>query len=271
MEKERLKEVQGWILDMDGVLYRDTQPIAGAKELLEFLQEHRIPFLLLTNNSTLTPEQYESKLAGMGIRVPASRILTSSLATAAYLKERLPAGAQLYVIGEDGLRQALRQAGFRIMASRDGCTAVVVGLDRSLTFAQLKEAALAIRAGAAFIATNADRTLPTPEGEIPGNGAILAALEVATGISPVVVGKPEPRILLWAVQQLGLPAQAVACVGDRLETDVVGGRRAGLLTVLLLCGVTTAEHLASASVAPDFVFPDPQALLGAIASARARS
>lgn len=248
---------------MDGVLYRDTEPIPGAGDLLAAFTDEGTPFLLLTNNSALTPGQYARKIADMGMRVPEEQILTSALATAAYLDENAEPGAPVYAIGSDGLLEALRQSHVRITEDWQEARYVTVGHNRKLTFQHLQDATLAIRHGAQFIGTNPDRTLPTPIGEIPGNGAILAAVEAATDSEPLVIGKPQPRIFDWARSRLGLAAHEVACLGDRLETDILGGDRAGLVTVFVLSGVSTEEDLAHFTPKPDAVFTDAFELLRA--------
>jgi 4-nitrophenyl phosphatase len=263
---------------MDGVLYRDTEVIPGAPEFIRQLQDEGTPFVLLTNNSTKTPKQYAEKIGQMGIVVDEAQVLTSSLATAAYLLETIGPAGHVYVIGEDGIVEALTSAGFNLVSDRSQAEenpqpehkrldfppqCVVVGLDRRLTFAKLETAALAIRGGASFIGTNPDRTLPTPMGLIPGNGAILAALEAATDVSPFVIGKPQSPIFRWAVSYLGLPTETVACLGDRLETDILGGAQAGLTTVFVLSGVSGAEELSRFEPKPDAVFADTADLLAA--------
>lgn len=254
-----LVAIKGLLIDMDGVLYRGQAPIPGAERFIAFLRDQRIPFLLLTNNSSLTPGQYVVKLRGMGIETHAEEILTSAQATARYLAQQEPQGARVYVIGRKGLRQALMQQGFTLVEAE--ADYVAVGWDWELTYAQLKQATLFIRAGARFIATNPDPTFPSEVGIIPGNGAILAALEVATDVRPLVVGKPEPTIFQLALAQLGLdagdaPRLGIAVLGDRLETDVLGGQRMGLGTLFVLSGVTDEEKLAQSSVQPDLVFED---------------
>jgi len=258
-----LSRVQGWIIDMDGVLYRDTAVIPGAPEFIRQLQDDGTPFVLLTNNSTLTPKQYAEKIGRMGIQVASAQVLTSSLATADYLLETVGAGTPVYAIGEDGIMEALAESGFVLLGEEDYRQArcVVIGLDRTVTFAKLQAASLAIRGGATFIGTNPDRTLPTPIGLIPGNGALLAAVEAATDRAPFVIGKPQPPIFRWAIARLGLPAERVACLGDRLETDILGGAQVGLFTVFVLSGVSSAEELERFEPKPDAVFDGPAELL----------
>jgi 4-nitrophenyl phosphatase len=246
------------ILDMDGVLYRGETPVAGASDFLAWLAARGIPFLLVTNNSTLDPEAYQAKLARMGIAVPAAQILTSGIATADYLARNFSAQARVYMVGESGLEHALRSRGFTL-TSQDP-DAVVVGMDRGLTYDKLRAATLAIRAGARFIATNPDRTLPTEAGLVPGAGAIVAAIAAATDRTPVVIGKPEPPLLEAALAQLGRPRACTALVGDRLETDIAGARRLGLPAILVLSGVTSEPPPPESEVQPDWVFPSVREL-----------
>jgi 4-nitrophenyl phosphatase len=222
---------------MDGVLYRGERPLPGAKEFLERLEARGKPYILVTNNSSRTPQEYVAKLRAMGIEVREERILTSALATAEYLSQVLPPGVPIYVIGERGLQQAVSERGF--VLAEQGVRAVVAGMDR-----QLKLATLAIRAGALFIGSNPDISFPAEEGIVPGAGAVLAAIEVASGVKPVVMGKPEPGLFTAALGRIGASPQETAIIGDRLETDILGGQRCGLTTILVLTGISQEEDLA---------------------------
>lgn len=255
-----LSNIHHWLVDMDGVLYHGDRRMPGAVEFVTTLQEERTPFLLVTNNSTLTPEAYVAKVGAMGINVRPENVLTSSIATAEYLN-RLSPGARVQMIGENGLRTALTKAGFQLVDR--GGDFVVVGMNRQLVFDHLKYAALAIRAGARFIGTNPDRTLPVEEGQVPGNGAILAALEAATGVPPFVIGKPSTALLEIGMDRLGVTRDRTAILGDRVETDIVGGAEAGLITVLVLSGVSSQADLEASPVKPDFVFDDVPGLVAA--------
>jgi 4-nitrophenyl phosphatase len=247
-----LRQINNLIVDMDGVLYRGQESLPGAREFLTYLVEERVPFVLATNNSTLTPGQYVAKLAGMGMEVTEDCILTSGQASALHLARVVPAGTKVYAIGEDGLLSALREQGFQL--TEKGVQYVVVGMDRQLTWDKLRGAALAIRAGATFLGTNPDTTLPTEEGLVPGNGANLAALEAATGIAPLVIGKPQATLLELAMHKMGVTHDGTAIIGDRLETDILGGRNAGITTVLVLSGIATREELEDSPYHPDLVF-----------------
>jgi len=253
-DTDKLRPIGNLIVDMDGVLYRGDEVIPGAQEFFAFLRECPIGFILATNNSTRTAQQYVDKLARMGVEVALSEILTSSQATAMYLETLVPPGTRVYVIGEEGLEIAVRERGYII--SGDGAELVVVGMDRRLTYEKLKVATLLIRGGARFIGSNPDTTLPTEEGFIPGNGAMLAALEVSTGVAPTVIGKPERTIFELALAKLGSSKEDTAIVGDRLDTDILGGHNAGLTTILVLSGATTRQDADSAPVKPDLVFED---------------
>ena len=253
-DTDKLRSITNLIIDMDGVLYRGDEPIAGAKKFFAFLRERPIGFILATNNSTLTAQQYVDKLARMGMEVALSEILTSSQATAMYLETLAPPGTKVYVIGEEGLETAVLETGYII--SGDDAEFVVVGMDRRLTYEKLKVAALLIRGGARFIGSNPDTTLPTEEGFIPGNGATLAALEASTGVAPTIIGKPECIIFELALAKMGSSKEDTAVIGDRLDTDVLGGYNAGLTTILVLSGATTRQDVDSAPVKPDLIFED---------------
>jgi 4-nitrophenyl phosphatase len=248
------------ILDMDGVLWHGDAPASGLLELFEALRSLGLDYVLATNNATRSAEQYVEKLAWMGVAVAAERILTSSQATAAYLRERFPAGAAVYPVGEAGLRQALEAAGHRLLkgegvATDDGLAdAVVVGLDRQACYPQLARAAVLIRRGAAFIGTNADLTLPTEGGLLPGAGSLLAFISAASGAEPTIIGKPRPALFEQALVRLGGRPADTVMVGDRIATDIVGAASLGMRTILLLSGVSGPEELAASPIKPTWVF-----------------
>ncbi|HLF28496.1 MAG TPA: HAD-IIA family hydrolase [Anaerolineae bacterium] len=249
-----LASLQALIIDMDGVLWRGSEPLPGIPEFFAFLRERDIRFVLATNNSSRTEAQYAGRLAAYGAPVALDEIVTSASATADYLTSILPAGSRVYAIGLEGVRQALSERGFTL--AEEDAAAVVVGIDWHTTYAQLKRAALLIRAGAIFVGTNPDATFPAPEGIIPGNGALLAAIETATSVKPIVIGKPEPLLYQQALRRLNTPLERTAALGDRLETDILGGIRAGLKTILVMGGVTTRAQLAASAYQPDWVFED---------------
>ena len=254
-----LSEMRGFLLDMDGVMYRGDTALPGAADFVADLRAAHTPFLFLTNNSTTPPRLVAERLIGMGIPATADEVLSSSEATAAVLAAQIP-GGRVLVVGEAGIREALTEAGLRLTDDYAQADAVVVGMDRNCTYARLRDAALAIRRGARFVATNTDRTLPTEVGLIPGAGALVGALEIATDVSPRVIGKPSPDIFAFALGRLGVPAEMTAAVGDRAETDIVGGQRAGLRTVAVLSGAGTPLEFSALNPPPDWVFRDLEEL-----------
>jgi 4-nitrophenyl phosphatase len=256
---QRLKPIRHLIVDMDGVLYRGETPLPGLGAFFTFLDERGIRFQLVTNNSTLTPHMYADKMARMGVMVHESDVLTSSIATADHLARRYPRGSRVYAIGEEGLMDALQGRGF--VLSRRDAIAVVVGFDRDITYAKLREATLLIRSGVPFIATNPDRTLPVPEGQVPGTGAILGAIAAATDQEPLVIGKPEPLLMEQAMARMEAVPGTTAAVGDRPETDIRSAQRAGILSILTLAGATDRARLATFDIVPDIVIDDIQVLV----------
>jgi 4-nitrophenyl phosphatase len=257
-----LSEIRNLIVDMDGVLYLGNQPLPGVSDLFALLDQEGIQYRLATNNSSLTPERYRDKLSAMGLQMDAGKILTSSIATAMYLKQIAQPGTHIYIIGEEGLFSALSDSSQSYVFDSENPEVVVVGVDWILTYEKLKTACLAIRRGARLIATNPDTTLPTESGEIPGVGATIAALHACAGATPVVIGKPEPLMLLLAMQQMGAHPHDTASLGDRLVTDTLGGQRAGVTTILVLTGVTTRDEL-TGDIRPDLVYDDLPALIRA--------
>jgi 4-nitrophenyl phosphatase len=248
------------------VLYRGDAPLPGGKELLDALTLRERQVMLATNNSMSTPEAYERKLATMGLDVPAEAVLTSALATHDYLLKTLPPGAGIHVVGMPALREQLfAGTSFHpVQYGEEQPEAVVVGLDLAFTYDKLKAAHEAIRNGARFIATNADTTLPTEAGIVPGAGSIVAALAAATGRQPVVIGKPETPMLEAAMARMGSRPEETVMVGDRLDTDILAGERAGMQTVLVLTGVSSRDDLATAEALPDVIVSDLPSLVEAL-------
>ncbi|MEE8389440.1 MAG: HAD-IIA family hydrolase, partial [Anaerolineae bacterium] len=249
--KPKLQAIRHLIVDMDGVLWRGDEPMPGLPEFFAFLRQHSVDFILATNNSSRPPEQYVAKLARFGVEVSVEHVLTSAHATAAYLAGFAPPGTRVYAISEGGVQRALEQHGFVLTDER--AAYVVVGWNQSLTWDKLATAALLIHEGAGFIGTNPDVNYPTKRGPVPGNGAQLAALEATTGVAPSVVGKPEPWMYKEAMRRMGARPETTAVVGDRLDTDIAGGVRAGLTTMLVLSGIATEADLAASPIQPDWV------------------
>ena len=260
---ERLRSAKGFIFDMDGVLYRGNHQLPGVVDLINALVIRDIPYMLATNNSMSTPEMYVEKLGKMGIDTEPASILTSATATRLHLIETRKPGDKVYVIGMPALSDQLFIDVEYVKAEDDDTdiAAVVIGLDLEFTYTKLKRGNAAIRNGAEFVATNTDATLPTEEGLVPGAGSVVTALRTASGVDPVVIGKPEPTTILMSAKSMGLDPSDCVMIGDRLDTDILAGSHAGTLTSLVLTGVSTREEIATAEALPDLVFSDLTALL----------
>jgi NagD protein len=226
-------------MDMDGVLVHEEQAIPGAAEFLARLRELGLPFLVLTNNSIYTRRDLSARLALSGLEVPEESIWTSALATARFLEEQRPGGSA-FVIGEAGLTTALHESGYTL-TERDP-DYVVLGETRTYSFERLTRAIRLIANGARFIATNPDATGPSTEGPLPATGSVAALVSRATGVQPYFVGKPNPLMMRSALNAIEAHSEETAMIGDRMDTDVIAGLEAGLHTVLVLTGVTTAAE-----------------------------
>jgi 4-nitrophenyl phosphatase len=254
--------INALILDIDGTLLWGNTPIPGILALFECLQTAHTPFVIASNNATKSPADYQTKLATHGVNIDTAAILTAGTATATWLQRELMPGAALYVIGETALRQALRAAGFVLQQdAAEPVDAVVVGGDATLTYEKLKHAALLLQRGARFVGTNPDVVYPTEEGLIPEAGTTLAALQAATGVSPTIIGKPERHLFDLALARLGRRPAETAVVGDRLETDIRGGQRAGLKTILTTTGVDNEKSIVEKGIEPDWVVSGPDQLV----------
>jgi 4-nitrophenyl phosphatase len=258
--------IRGLILDGDGVLWKDAQPIGQLKAVFAAISRKGLSFSIATNNAMSTVEEYRLKLQDFGVDVNEQQIVTSAEATADTLASAFPKGEAVFAVGEQGIVQALRHRGFDV--STDPridrlYAAVVVGLDRDLSYLKLQKAAALVREGAPFYGTNPDPTFPTPAGLVPGAGAVLAAIASASGRKPIVIGKPSPLLFETAAHRMGLDSKGVLVVGDRLETDVAGGQAFGARTALVLSGVSTREQAAAWKPPPTIVAPSLSALLGA--------
>lgn len=258
--------VRTFVFDLDGVVYRGEQPLPGAVDTIETLRQRGHQVYFFTNNSSKTRAFYCSKLQRMGVQADPEHIMTSAYATALYLHEMGAHDARLLVIGEFGLKDELKAAGFRMV--EDGIADyVVLGIDKEFNYRTLVKAQQAIRNGAKFIATNRDTTYPLENGQVvPGNGALVAAVEAATGVKPLVIGKPETPAMHEILELAGATPESTVVVGDRLDTDILAGKRIGAFTVLVLTGVTSEEEVAKAppEMQPDAVVPNLPAMLEVI-------
>lgn len=260
----KISEMNSFVVDLDGVLWRGPEMLPGVAEFFDHIHHSGTKLLLASNNSTARPAAVQRRLEAIGVHVPESSILTSALATAAYLSKTLPAEASVLAIGEDGLRHALTQSGFHLVETADDVRAVVVGLDRDVTYARLAEATLAIRHGAIFVGTNPDRTFPTERGLVPGNGSLLAAVQAATDQDPIIIGKPEKIYFELALEKLKSEPGGTVMLGDRIDTDILGGQNAGLNTCLVMTGVDDRKTLERSQIQPTWVFTDLVELTAAL-------
>ena len=247
--------IKALILDMDGVLWRSDEPIGDLPAIFGRIKSRGLKYVFATNNSTMTQEQYVDKLAGLGVNVEPSQIVTSSLAVSHMLLQKYPRGTKIFVIGEDGVQRALTQKGFEVVPVTDAQNAqvVVMGIDRAITFDKMREATLLVRRGIPFYATNPDKTFPTPRGEIPGAGAWISIVTTATDVEPIYAGKPFPYMMELSLEILGTKKEETLVIGDRLETDIAAGQAVGCPTALVLSGVATLEYANQWKTQIDFI------------------
>ncbi len=284
-----LARYRAFLLDLDGVVYRGNLILPGARELVDWADATGRRVLFLSNNSFATVDEVAAKLARLGVAQPEGRTLTAGYAAAQAIAQRFPGGS-VYALAVPSVAGMLRDAGLRLIpddapiasaatlsdAPRGDVSAtgdqpqrpdaVLVGLDRTLTYARLRQALRAILAGAAFYGVNRDPRLPIEDGFEPGTGSLVVALEYASGLSAEVIGKPGPGIVYQALRRLGASADETLMVGDALDLDVVAGHAAGLTTALVLSGLSTAQDAEEATGArkPEYVFADLAALLAAL-------
>lgn len=250
-------DFDAFLFDLDGVLFRGDEPIAGAADAVTRLRAMGKGVAFVTNNSARTPGEVVAHLASVGVDAHASEVETSALTTASYAAD---AGIRAaVVIGSRGLRDALAAAGVRIEDDDGPADAAIVGWDPELRYEDLRRAAVAVQRGAAFIASNPDTSYPAPDGtRWPGAGAIAAAVAATTGVEPTVIGKPNGPILRAALARAG--GGDPLLIGDRLDTDVEGARRLGWRSMLVLTGISTRDDLRAAGSAPTYVVEDLSAL-----------
>ena len=268
-----MADIRTFVLDLDGVVYRGKQPLPGAVETIQTLRRlgHQVYFF--TNNSTKTRTDYQQKLEGMGIPVDLEHIMTSSYATALYLQEQGAQRKSVLVVGRDGIKEELRAVGMVI--AEDGLHEkvdyVVVGMDRDFCYDTLTKAQHAIMGGATFIATNRDASFPCENGTVvPGGGAMVAAIEVASGVKPILIGKPETPAMMEVLHLARATPKNTVVVGDRLDTDILVGKRIGALSVLVLTGIAKEDDLKTAppEMQPDVVIRNLGELLDTVLSGK---
>jgi glycerol 3-phosphatase-2 len=255
-------EFDGLLVDLDGVVWIGREPVAGAVEALSELLARGKQIVFVTNNSVHPPPVYAERLRAIGIEAADDRVVTGGAATARLVAERVGAGATAYVIGAPGFKETVAAAGLELVdrEAADEARAVVVSGHREFDYMELLTATRALRNGAALFGTSRDPTLPMPDGPWPGTGATLAAIETASGARAETGGKPKPHLFEQA--RAAIPeAKRLAMVGDRIASDVEGGRRAGMATIFVLTGSGTREEAEAADPGPDFIIENLTGLL----------
>ena len=244
-----MKKYKGYLIDLDGTMYKGTERIEAASDFVKKLRAHGIPYLFVTNNSSRTPAQVAEKLMGFDIPAEEKLVFTTSQATANYIYEQKN-DASVYVIGEEGIRTAIEEKGLQFAG--EDADFVVVGIDRSISYEKLAVACLAVRNGATFVSTNGDIAIPTERGLLPGNGSLTSVITVSTQTKPIFIGKPESIIMEQALKVLGTANEETLMVGDNYDTDISAGMNAGIDTLLVHTGVTTKELLAGYDRMPTY-------------------
>jgi 4-nitrophenyl phosphatase len=244
-----MKKYKGYLIDLDGTMYKGTERIEAASDFVKKLRDNGIPYLFVTNNSSKTPAKVAELLNGFDIPADEKLVFTTSQATASYIYE-LKNDASVYVIGEEGIRTAIEEKGLQF--AEENANFVVVGIDRSISYEKLTVACLAVRNGATFISTNGDIAIPTERGLLPGNGSLTSVITVSTQTKPIFIGKPESIIMEQALKVLGIAKEETLMVGDYYDTDILAGMNAGMDTLLVHTGVTTKELLSGYDRMPTY-------------------
>lgn len=255
-EKENIKNL---LLDMDGVLWREAEPIGDLPAIFRRIHARGLRVVLATNNATQSVEKYLERLRGLGVTLEPWQIATSGQATVDYLQAKYPHGSRIHVMGEPGLMETIESGGYLLTDS--DVRAVVVGVDRNVSYARIDLAARLVREGAEFLGTNPDRTFPTSHGLRPGAGAIIAAVTAAAEREPMMVGKPNRFLIDLALRRFNGSISESLMVGDRLETDILAAQNAGCKSCLVLSGVSTLAQAKQWQPAPNFIVDDLSALV----------
>lgn len=252
----------GLLIDLDGVVWIGREPVPGSAQALRSLLEAGKRIVFVTNNPGKLPATYAERLRGLGVGVGEEQIVTAGIAVARLAGEAAGEGGGAFVIGGEPLKEMVAATGARVLEGEEawGAKAVVVSGHRGFDYGELVTAKRALERGAALFATSHDPTMPYPGGELPGTGAVLAAVETASGRRAEIAGKPERHLFEMGREALG-GCESVAMIGDRISSDIAGGHAAGLATILVLSGTTSREEAAAADPAPDFVVEDLSGLL----------
>jgi NagD protein len=247
---DKIRQKRAFICDMDGVIYHGRKILPGTKPFIHWLQSQSKQYLFLTNNSEHTQQYQSEKLGAMGIKVEPEHIMTSAIATASFLQSQLP-GAKVFAIGNIGLMEALKGAGFTL--TEDKPDYVVLGETHDYTYDKLKIAIRCVLGGAKLIGTNPDVTGPGSEGIIPACRALISPIELATGRQAYFIGKPNPLIMRHSLKKLDCRREDAVIIGDRMDTDIIAGIESEILTVLVLSGITKKEDIERFAYRPDLI------------------
>ncbi|MCA1011084.1 TIGR01457 family HAD-type hydrolase [Halobacillus halophilus] len=246
-----MSHYEAYLIDLDGTMYRGEQRVEGASEFVKYLETNHLPFMFLTNNSSKTALQVADKLNELGIPARDDQIMTSSMAAAIYVS-RQQGPSKVYIIGEQGLVDAMLQEGHEVVD--DYPDFVIIGIDHNINYEKLTKACLHVRNGASFISTNGDRAIPTERGMVPGNGALTSVISVSTGIEPVFIGKPESIIMEQALARLGYSEKQVLMIGDNYNTDISAGINAGMDTLMVETGVSSFQEIENYEKQPTYKY-----------------
>lgn len=247
---DTIRQKKAFISDMDGVIYRGTEVLPGAKPFIDWLKSSDKRYLFLTNSSERTPRQLADKLSAMGIDVEPEHFMTSAIATAFFLQSQYP-GARVYAIGEHGLLQALEEMGF--ILTQDRPDYVILGETQNYTYEKIERAIHYVLAGARLIGTNPDLTGPSEKGIVPACRALIAPIELSTGRHPYYIGKPNPLIMRHSLKRLDCKPEEAAIIGDRMDTDIIAGIESEIQTVLVLSGITQRQDLERFAYRPGLI------------------
>ncbi|WP_394121609.1 TIGR01457 family HAD-type hydrolase [Planococcus donghaensis] len=243
------KEYRAYCLDLDGTVYRGTEAVEEAADFIGRLQKKGIDPFFITNNASMTQQQLQEKMAGFGITAKRERIMSSAIAAAKYINRWYP-GRTVYMIGSDGLDQALHQEGLKRVEKEAGI--VLMGIDRNITYDKLATACLEIRKGAVFLSTNQDLAFPSEKGFLPGNGAFTTLVSASTDVDPVYIGKPEIHMLEAIQHESGFQKSEMVMIGDNYDTDIQAGIRFGIDTIHVNTGVSRMETVLEKEHPPSF-------------------
>ena len=250
----KLKSAKAAFLDLDGVLWHGTEPIGNLESIFAKFKQAGVLPVLWTNNSTHLPETYQRKMESFGVKISLDQIISPAIAARDVFSTRFSSDARIHVFGSDALKEYLSDQGFKLVEER--ADAVLVSLDQDMTYRKVVKAMRMISNGAEFFATNLDHILPSEKGWVPGGGVMVRAVQTCTQKTPIILGKPEPIMMQLVSNQFGFSMDEVVAVGDRYDTDMLAGIRAGCTTVMVLTGVDNRDSIRNQEVQPDFICED---------------